>query len=196
MNIARASNQITLLSVAPEYCAWNNASARTAYGAAAQDIAAAVLNLRIIPINGNCDVCFDAEDDTFFYEIKSVRKGCKVVIYDWRMVKEAKTKLPLKYAIVIHQIQNQRQNILQKMVDSLHAILVLPAKKVHALAWEQPHHQVTSHNTKGRRNGYRRGGYAGGYRNVPIWALKDLAPKSESVTYDFYGEQRTVTLLT
>src|SRR4051812_20128751 len=75
--LARASNQLQLLDVTPRYPIESNAAARNAYGSAAQEIVCAALKLRPIPINGQCDICFDAEDSDFFYEIKSCHRSGK-----------------------------------------------------------------------------------------------------------------------
>src|SRR4051812_26775895 len=100
-SIAPASKQLSLLSVAPSYTITKNAQARNAYGTVAVEIVCAALNLLPIPINGNYAICFDAQDSNGFYEIKSVHRSGKVVIYDWRMEKEASVNVPLAYAILV-----------------------------------------------------------------------------------------------
>ena len=64
MRFALPSEQLSLLSIRPEYRIEGNTHARNAYGAAAQEIVCAALSLRAIPINGSCEICFDACDDT------------------------------------------------------------------------------------------------------------------------------------
>src|SRR5688500_5935211 len=98
MRVAASSGQMDLIEVPPVYRLETNADARNAYGDAAQLIVCAGLKLRPIPINGNCEVCFDAEGPAgLFWEIKSARHGAKFVLYDWRMEKQRNAERPLLY---------------------------------------------------------------------------------------------------
>lgn len=195
LTIKRADRQLPLIPVWPIYNADSNATARNAYGQAAEDIVCAALGLRSIPIDGRYDVCFDAESPTGdFYEIKSCheRRG-KVVIYDWRMKKEEAFYANLYYAILLHTIAGERSDILRKMADKGCAILVLPASDVHAIAAVQPLNTVKFYSNP--RFGYSRKGYKDGYRNVPIDALLKLADHFELREFSLFGTTCTVRIL-
>ena len=194
MTLARASQQLSLLSIAPSINATSNASARNAYGSAAQEIVCAALDIRPIPINGNCEVCFDAESPAGFFEIKSVRRGAKVVIYDWRMSKEACAGVTLYYAILIHQLKGQREQILEAMIAREPEILVLPAELVHTAARLSSKRTHQSAWATGTRNGYTRAGYCDGYRNVSISQLMAMATCYRRSNFDLYGVPRTVSV--
>lgn len=183
-----------LLEVEPRYNVFNNATARTAYGAAAQEIVCAALQLDPIAINGSCDVCFDAEKHGTFYEIKSVRAGQKVVIYNWRMEKESAFSDVLFYAILIHQVSKQRDEIISKMLQGAE-ILLLPSRAVHEAAKALPSYAPTINpEHAGARHGYTRKGYADGYRNVSVNRLKDEAARAASVDVCLYGHRATIPI--
>jgi hypothetical protein len=198
MILSRASRQLPLLNVPPKFTATNNATARTAYGSSAQEIVCAALNLRPIPINGNCEVCFDAENDEHFFEIKSVRRGGKLVLYDFRMKKESATGVSLWYAILIHRLKGERANVLQAMIDCKPEILLVESRLVHHVAFASPlFHIKTQHQPRRNYpgyNGYTRAGYNEGYRNVPVNCLKSFSPHSSPETFSFYGKQYTISV--
>lgn len=194
MRLARASLQMPLLEVEPRYKVFNSASARTAYGAAAQEIVCAALQLDPIAINGNCDICFDAEKHGTFYEIKSVRSGQKVVIYNWRMQKEEKFSDVLFYAILLHTVSRQRDEIISRMVAGAE-ILLLPARVVHEAAKACPTHIPTINpEHASARHGYTRKGYADGYRNVSVTKLKGEAARAGSVDICLYGHRANIPI--
>lgn len=177
--LARASAQLPLLSIAPRFNITKNAQARNAYGTVAAEIVCATLKLDAIPINGNYSVCFDAERNGHFYEIKSVKRGGKVVIYDWRMEKERAAKVPLSYAILCHNVRKSNGvNLAAEMLCSGLELLVLPAHVVHEAAARQPLRKLLR-LALDPRNGYTRAGYRDGYRNVPVKKLKALCPTLE-----------------
>lgn len=143
--LARASAQLPLLSLAPRFNITKNAQARNAYGTVAAEIVCAALKLNAIPINGNCSICFDAESAGHFYEIKSVKCGGKVVIYDWRMEKERAANVPLSYAILCHNVRKSTGvNLAVEMMNSNLELIVLPAHVVHEAAARQPLHKLLS----------------------------------------------------
>src|SRR6185436_5250151 len=99
--LAPASQQDRLFDLLPVFDCHNTASARNAYGSAAQEIVYRLLGIRPIPINGSYTTNFDGLLDGTYYEIKSTRrKGGKLVIYDWRMEKEQAAGVPLRYLVV------------------------------------------------------------------------------------------------
>lgn len=172
--LARASRQLSLLSVAPRFSIIKNAQARNAYGQIAQEIVCAALDLLPIPISGLCSVCFDAERADHFYEIKSVKRTGKVVIYDWRMEKERAAKVPLSYAILVHNVRgSDGHDLLREMLASEPEILLIPAHVIHEIAQRFPL-RTLQRVSADPRNGYSRAGYREGYRNVPVKELKTL----------------------
>jgi hypothetical protein len=160
--------QPDLLAVDPMLHADSNASARNAYGVAAQVIVCEALRLRAIRINGNFGVCFDAEDDDHFYEIKSCHAGAKVVIYHWRLEKELAQDVPLKYAILIHRLRGARLDVLAQLRAKAKQILVLPVAEV-SRVFER--HVTRFTVRKQHMTGYTRPGYDRGYRNLPLVEL-------------------------
>lgn len=175
--LAPASTQLCLLHTRPRFDIESNAHARNVYGAVAQEFVCAVLGLHPIPINGNYETCFDAERNGNHFEIKSVGNGHKIVLYDFRMAKEAKHP-GLQYAIFIHRIRAARtfDQLLGQLIERPPLILVVPAPKVHMLALAEPLRKLVKENAEepedpDTRNGYRRVGYRDGYRNLPVSPL-------------------------
>lgn len=191
MTIAPPDYQMTLLSVTPSYHITKNAQARNAYGTVAAEIVCAALSLTPVRINGSYDACFDAYDDAAatHYEIKSVKHGGKVVIYDWRRAKEASVGATLRYAILCHGVKGSDGRLLaNEMATSKLKLIVLPASDVHAAAAAQPLRKLLK-LALDPRNGYTRVGYAEGYRNVPVAAL--LARTTHHSTIQcHYGDLR------
>jgi hypothetical protein len=177
LTIAPENKQPVLLDVLPVWNCTDNATARNAYGSAAQEIICRVLKLDPIPINGNFDVCFDAKDKNTWYEIKSVRRNHKVVLFDFRLEKEANSGVPFKYAILVHNLRCARVDILSAMIASRPEIIVIEGAKVHEVHARFPLRRPESihpdrHNPS--YNGYTREGYNRGYRNVPVNELRKV----------------------
>jgi hypothetical protein len=186
MTIAPPSSQLNLLTVAPSWQITKNAQARNAYGTVAQEIVCAALGLLPIPINGRYDCCFDAARGDTFYEIKSVRAGGKVVIYDWRMQKEERAEVDLHYAILCHRVRgSDGRELVSAFAASGLTLLVLPATLVHAEARVCPLARMLKETPKSANAGYARKGYCDGYRNVPVAKLIELtrAPVPLPVRY-------------
>lgn len=146
----------------------SSASARNAYGDAAQEIVYSLLGITPIRINGSFEVCFDGKRGDTYYEIKGTKLGSgKVVIYDFRMAKERATGVPLNYLIVCHSLRGHRDDILTAMADRPITIYQIPASVVYAFA-EQCDLRFLQRPGKSKRCGYSRAGYIDGYRNVPL----------------------------
>lgn len=179
VTLAEPSDQLQLLDTPPRFRIENNAHARNAYGQAAQEIVCAALKLRSIPINGQRTICFDAKSSYgCYYEIKSVHRSGKVVIYDWRMKKEASAGVPLNYAILCHNAKGIRDGeaVFNTMNQRGLEVFVVPAAIVHELAMKEPMRQIVMceiANCAGKRQGYSRIGYRDGYRNVPVKLLRE-----------------------
>lgn len=190
--LARAlQQQYSLFQLPPTGTIANNAAARNAYGSLAQELVCAALNLQPIPIDGRCAICFDAEANGQFYEIKSVHRSGKLVIYDWRVEKEAAYPT-LLYALWVHKVRNCRN-----MSDLLPAMLtnsslwLVPASDVHKAAAAQPLRHLLNPSTD-PRNGYSRAGYIRGYRNVPLAGLQPA--HSRPLRFTYCQQQYTTTL--
>lgn len=144
--------------------------ARTRYGEIVNEIVNALLGLTDIPNSGSHDIVFDAWRKGTFFEIKSLRKGSKCPVYDWRVEKDEKAGVPLLYVIGVHRCKQQKSvgDVWRVMVDTLDELYVLPASVIGRLAMAEPLQTIGSHKTSsGERNGYQRKGYKEGYRNIP-----------------------------
>lgn len=185
MKLARAAamTQLALLDLAPSLAIRNVAHARTVYGELAQVIACRALGLTPISIDGRCETCFDAErrdaaaaEAARFFEIKSVHRRGKLVLYQWRMEKEA--RFPgLVYVLVVHQAR-----CCQNMVELVAAytrgleLWLVPSPVIHAAANLAPLRQhaaaTVAHAAPCARNGHLRAGYVDGFKNVPLAGLR------------------------
>jgi hypothetical protein len=125
--------------------------------------------------NGQASTCPDAFTPTSTMlpvEIKSLRRRNKMVVYDWRMKKEARHCL---YFIGIHKRRPGARSLAdlwRSFSTSLLEVYILTAREVEEIALMQPLNKIGQAKTKsGQRNGYQRKGYKDGYRNVPFSAL-------------------------
>jgi hypothetical protein len=172
MNLAPPDGQLELLDCPPTFDIKNNASARNAYGTAAQEIACAALALTPIRINGNYEVCFDAKRGEVFYEIKSCRRTSKVVVWKWRIEKERKTGVSYRYAIVTHNAPKIRDGgnlfglLNQRGID----IFMIEGWKIGALALQQP---LKAWLAKDPLHGSNRVGYREGYYCIPMKQIRE-----------------------
>ena len=171
MKIAPVADQPLLFWMPPVIHCDSGASARNAFGTAAEEITRELLELERIPINGSYDVCFDAKKGEKYFEIKSTsKKGGKVVLYDWRLEKDEASGVDLTYIIVCHGIEGQREDIVQAMLSRPLELLLLPGEIIRAMALEMPKQTIKSELVEGwsERSGYARSGYKDGYRNLPL----------------------------
>lgn len=199
MKYARPSLQIPLFDLQPRFIIEKNAQARNAYGTAAQDIVCRALGLNSIPIDGNCEVCFDASKDGVDYEIKSVHAASKVVCYDWRLAKEERAEKEdgrtLSYAILIHRVRGERDSSLLFPRMILEGrILVVPAFVVRNLARREKLNKLKA-KQRGPRFGYDRVGYVDGYRNLPVKSLLGLLGSERRTAFDLYGQSYEIPVL-
>lgn len=165
---APADHQLCLLDVLPVINCTSCASARNAYGNAAQEVVYRLLGVTPIRINGNYATCFDGVKGGVYYEIKSTRlKSGKVVVYDWRIGKEQAAGVTLHYLLVCHSLQGHRADILGTMLRLPVVIYSLPAPVLHDWALRCPL-QKLKRDARNKREGYYRGGYKDGYRNLPL----------------------------
>ena len=192
--------QLRAMDVLPVWSCDSGAAARNAYGAAAQEIANRFLGLTNVPINGNYAVCFDAYKDGVWYEVKSTHaKAGKVVMYDWRMGKDAEAAQDkeLVYVLVGHSIKKVREDILMAMLAKPVILWVLPWQVVHSVAMQCPLQKLKRSNRKTEwsvRNGYERDGYKDGYRNVNVKDIVAATSWVEQALVNPWGEG-TVTLM-
>lgn len=197
MKIARSNSQLEMeLNVLPSYELIKNAQSRNGYGSAAQYLSCAALGLDGIAIDGSKDVCFDAEKDGQFYEIKSVRKGGKVVIYDFRMEKEQATGLPLKYLIFVHKLKGVKssEELWSTISQTEFDILLIDARTIHKFASQCPLNKIKK--IHGGRCGYAREGYIRGYRNLPVKQLRQISWPLEKKKFTFCNIEFTANIFT
>lgn len=200
MKTAFASRQISLISVAPRYTITSNAQARNAYGAAASEIVCAALGLDPIAIDGSKEVCFDASSHGQNYEIKSVHQTSKIVIYDWRMRKEARwmqeTGSNLRYAVLAHNLRRHQDGatLVDTMLQKGLKLIVVKASVIHRAALQQKLNFVKSDTSKGPRHGYNRKGYVDGYYNVPVEEILKLCRMRTERAFEIYGQRHSIPI--
>ena len=159
-------------------------AARTHYGAAIEEVVCAALKLIPIAINGNYEVNFDAYKRDYFYEIKSVRAGGKVVLYDWRMGKEIPFKDKLFYVFGVHNVRGAKSNreLWENMQEYGIVLVIEEAQTIHTAAYMQKLMFIKNE----KQSGYTRGGYNEGYRNLPVKPFMCSMTASINVKiYDF-----------
>lgn len=188
------SRQMNLLEVQPVFSIPSNAHARNAYGTAAQEIACAALQLDPIPIDGSKSICFDASDGVRPYEIKSVHRNGKAVIYDWRMEKEA-TVPESRYLILRHSVRSHRDGhtLYQAFADGGLEAWVITTPSIHRIA-RQETKRVLLAKSVDPRNGYNRKGYRDGYRNVGLNRFVPLLVEAQTREFVLYGIPFKVTV--
>ncbi len=191
---ASPSRQINLLEVQPTFQIHGNAHARNAYGTAAQEIACAALQLSPIPIDGSKSICFDASDGVRPYEIKSVHRNGKAVIYDWRMKKEA-TVPESRYLILRHSVRGHRdgRTLFQAFADGGLEAWIITTPSIHRIARQETKRVMLS-DSKNPRCGYNRKGYRDGYRNVGLNRFSSLLVEAQTREFMLYGIPFRITL--
>lgn len=196
MTVAPVAAQPTMFWVPPMLNCDSNASARNAFGTAAEEIVRELLGLERIPINGSFDVCFDAKRGAQYYEIKSTsQKSGKVVLYDWRMGKDVEAGVSLTYVIVCHSINGARKDIITTMLTKPLELLLLPAEIIHELAYQCPIQHLKTELVEGwsDRSGYARDGYKDGYRNLPLTTiLRELEWTTTTIENPLGGNEITL----
>lgn len=184
---ALPNRQLNLLEVQPVFRIEGNAHARNAYGTAAQEIACAALQLSPIPIDGTKSICFDASDGVRPYEIKSVHRNGKAVIYDWRMEKEA-TVPESRYLILRHSVRGHRdgRTLFQAFANTDLEAWIITTPSIHRIA-RQEKKRVMLSDSKDPRCGYSRKGYKDGYRNVGLNRFSPLLVEAQIREFVLYG---------
>jgi hypothetical protein len=179
MSIARApQSQATLITIPPIYRLGSNALARNAYGSAVEEIVCAAMHMRRIPIDGSKSICFDAEWNDAFVEIKSLHKGASFNVYKWRLEKEmaqAAKGTRIYYAILFHGVRKHTDGgtLLRAFAKASPELLIIPVQAVAFATLGLTPHVPKPPRTESRRNGYNRAGYKLGYYKVPLdWAAR------------------------
>ena len=147
----------------------STASARTHYGNAAESIVCEALELAPISIDGRCTTNFDAlSQQGTYWEIKSVRQGGSVPLYQMRIDKERefmRNEGKLMYAFCVHTVKNAKSNYdLWRQLSYGVKIIVAQPNIVHSLA----HTGILRKIKSDKGAGYTRKGYDQGYYNVAI----------------------------
>lgn len=194
---ALASRQLNLFEVQPVFNIPSNAHARNAYGTAAQEIACAALQLDPIAIDGSKSICFDASDrrdNDRPYEIKSVHKNGKAVIYDWRMEKEAMVP-ESRYLLLRHAVRGHRdgKTLYQAFADGGLEAWIIATPSIHRIAIQEQKRVMLSDSTD-PRCGYNRKGYRDGYRNVGLNRFMPILGESHVREFTLYGILFRVTV--
>lgn len=133
-----------------------------------QEIVSALLGLTPIPHSGGYDVVFDAGLGDQKFEIKSVRRGSRMVVYSWRLQKELNCGEDVWYAVASHRRQCRNPAtaayLWADLSAHLEAVILIPVKSVADLCQNLPLKFISEHRTtSGVRNGYQRKGYCNGY---------------------------------
>lgn len=191
---AAPNRQLSLLEVQPVFRIDGNAHARNAYGTAAQEIACAALQLDPIPIDGSKTICFDASDGVRPYEIKSVHRNGKAVIYDWRMEKEA-TVPDSRYLILCHSVRGHRDGhtLYQAFANGGLEAWIITTPSIHRIA-KQEQRRIMLSDSKDPRCGYNRKGYRDGYRNVGLNRFAPLLVEAQLRQFTLYGICFSITV--
>lgn len=196
MRIAPENGQRMLLEVPPTKAFMPGASARNLYGSFAQEVVCRALNLNPIPINGMFEMNLDAKLDETYFEIKSVRKGNKIVLYDWRMKKDHDCGLNIRYAIFVHdfsQLTTCESLLLHMHVNpKAFKIMLAPAELIRSMALEEKKVLPIIH--PGKRHGHTREGYRDGYRNLPVQKLLKQSTLIGELRFTLYGHELTTKL--
>ena len=188
--------QPSLLDVLPDKPLTKNGEARTRYGKVVETIVIELLGLTDIPNSGSHDCVFDAHHRSSgsYVEIKSLRQGNKLPLYEWRREKDRKCGVPLVYEIGIHRCTNQKTlaDVWSVMADTLDTILVMPAPVIDEEAGKHELRQLVEQGLKGERQGYRRKGYCDGYRNIPEHVLTSMVSRQPARTV--FGKKHELLL--
>lgn len=193
MTIAPPDWQMPLLEVAPSFKIAGNAHKRNAYGQIAQEVVCATLGATPIRINGSYECCFDACKGSTFYEIKSAKaKGGKVVVYDWRLSKERRAGVEVKYAVMCHNCKGGGDLFKAYTSGGLELVVVGLDTIVALAAVSEKRVPKASAN----ESGYNRAGYRDGYRNVPVVWLREAAPHAQELDVQCCGLNFKVTVRT
>jgi len=162
--------QPNLLDVVPDKRIEHPGEARTRYGQVVEQIVTGLLGLTDIPNSGSHDIVFDAhhKPSQTFVEIKSLRRGSSLPIYEWRRAKDRDCGVPLVYVVAIHNCTKTETiaDIWRKMAGTIGTLLVLPHWLIDLEARQQPLRQLVKEEPN-TRMGYKRKGYCDGYRNIP-----------------------------
>lgn len=188
--------QRNLFDLMPDKPLLTPGESRTRYGRVVEEIVCKLMNLEDIPNSGTHDAVFDAYRDGVFYEIKSLRHGGKLPLYECRRLKDAEAGVPLLYVIAIHRCKNATTlgDVWEKMARTITEILVLPAREISRLACLEPLRQIVAIGPPGERMGYKRKGYADGYRNIPLQKIREHRSwGSVPMECDIYGLPVKVT---
>lgn len=168
------ASQPPLFDLLPDKPLTTPGESRTRYGRVVEEIMCDLLGLTDIPNSGSHDVVFDAWREGWFIEIKSVRHGAKIPIYEWRRKKDRRAGVPLIYVVAVHRCTKAEtlSEVWHKMTDTIREVLVVPAAVMARLAKSEPLNRLVKHDPQSRM-GYKRKGYCEGYRNIPLSRIRE-----------------------
>lgn len=162
------------------------ASARTRFGEAAEELACEAFGLDNIPTDGRFDVCFDAQDRKGnFFEIKSVRQGGAIPLWNWRIEKDRKAGVPLFYIIVQHKTGGVKNthDLWDGFAKTVKEIFIVPLGIMETLHSEGKLVTPKTIST----HGSMRKGYCEGYKLVPTKKLESRIHSAKTVVFKLYG---------
>lgn len=171
------------------------ASARTRFGDAAEELACKALGLDRIPTDGRFDVCFDAQDrQGNFFEIKSVKQGGSIPLWNWRIDKDRKAGVPLFYVIVPHKTGGVKDTheLWAGLADTVTEVYIVPLGIMETLHGKGK--QVTPNTFK--EHGSMRKGYCDGYRLVSVKSLSSRLHSTKFQKFSLYGHSFNLTVKT
>lgn len=195
MTSALPSLQQNLLEVLPDRLSETNASRRNLFGAFAAEFVCAATGFFPIPINGNCEICLDAEFSRYFLEIKSVRKNRQAVIYKWRMEKEKRSGLCVNYAFFVHEFAGEKNytELLEICQNLPPKIYIIPLHKVQAVSCLEKLRKIDTAKLKNAQSwaGYAREGYKDGYYQVSVKKFVEETRLICNASFTFYNKPFT-----
>ena len=157
------------------YVGTGGGARRTRIGNLVEDIALGLLRVAPCKKSGGYDCCFDGKHGDTFYEVKSVRRGGKVVVYKWRLERDEAAGVPLRYVIAMRNTNLAGAMTVgdtrRALAGDLLSLYVVSARKVHAATKSLPLNKLKKGHACGGKVGYTRAGYAEGYYNIALPVL-------------------------
>lgn len=174
-----AATQPLLFDLMPDKPLRTPGESRTRYGRVVEEIACALLGLQDIPNSGDFQCVYDAYGLGSYCEIKSVRAGSKIPLYEWRRFKDAESGVDPIYVILVHRCTSCKTlgEVWGQMTRTIRDVYVLPSREMSRLACLQPLTRILETTSGKQRQGYSRKGYSDGYRNVPINGVHGIASR-------------------
>lgn len=165
---------------------------RTRIGGLVEEVTLGLLALAPCASPGGECVTFDGVRGDIHYEVKSVKRGSQVVVYKWRLEREAATGVPIRYVIAIRSHAfGHCENLAEVrglLAEDLLTLVVLGHDRVTHLCEGEPLHKLTrGHACGSTRVGYARKGYSEGYYLLPTASLLEGTTLMGTTDYEEWG---------